>query len=136
MGLPARALLVFAVAGLAACSRQGASEAVSAPFAASIQVPGVFQGDLPCADCPGIRHTLELLPDNRYVLRREYLERASASEDDGHWHVDEGRQVLVLEDEQDAPAQWQIESPTRLRMLDMEGQPIASGLNYTLTRRP
>jgi hypothetical protein len=33
-------------------------------------LPATWAGDLPCADCPGIRHQLELCPDQAFCLRR------------------------------------------------------------------
>ena len=49
-------------------AEQAASEALGA-------LPATFVGELPCADCPGIRHQLDLWPDGAFFLRRTYLGR-------------------------------------------------------------
>ncbi|WP_132980646.1 copper resistance protein NlpE [Pigmentiphaga sp. D-2] len=36
---------------------------------------GVYEGTLPCADCPGIRTRLTLRQDGRYELETQYLDR-------------------------------------------------------------
>jgi hypothetical protein len=36
-------------------------------------LPATFAGDLPCADCPGIRYQLELFPRQAFFLRMAYL---------------------------------------------------------------
>ena len=40
-----------------------------------LQLPASFLGVLPCADCPGVKHHLDLWPDNVFHLHREWLER-------------------------------------------------------------
>lgn len=126
-----RAFPLLAAIFIAACSHD-----VPVAGATSLDVPATYRGDLPCADCPGIRHTLQLLPDNRYVLRLEYLGRGTTFEEDGHWRMDKAQGVLVLEERKDGPSRLQIASPTTLVMLDMQGQAVDSDLNYTLTRSP
>ncbi len=36
-----------------------------------LRPPATFRGDLPCADCVGVRHHLNLWPDQIFHLRRE-----------------------------------------------------------------
>lgn len=135
---PCTAVAVALLMALAGCSGGKAPASADVPTEAESPLElGTFRGDLPCADCPGIRHTLELLPDNRYVLRREYLERGTTIEEAGHWSVDPARDVLELDaGDADRVLQWQIETSDRLELLDLEGNPITSGLDYTLTRDP
>jgi putative lipoprotein len=35
-------------------------------------LPSGFSGELPCADCPGIRYTLNLFPEKAFYLRLTY----------------------------------------------------------------
>jgi len=40
-----------------------------------LRLPATFTGTLPCADCEGIAHHLDLWPNQAYHLRREWLGR-------------------------------------------------------------
>lgn len=110
-----------------------------APIGAhGLRLPASFTGQLPCADCVGIRYHLDLWPDQGYHLRREWLGRgADAGEniqdDVGAWYSDAGRQTLVLSGLADSPTQWEIKSPNLIRQLDMDGNVIDSELPYELT---
>ncbi|MGD8511510.1 MAG: YbaY family lipoprotein, partial [Gammaproteobacteria bacterium] len=42
--------------------------------AVRLRLPATFRGTLPCADCPGVSHHLDLWPDRVFHLRREWLE--------------------------------------------------------------
>jgi len=44
----------------------------------SLDWPGVYEGILPCADCPGIKTRLMLKPDGSYELSTQYLDRQPA----------------------------------------------------------
>ncbi|MBP7570587.1 MAG: META domain-containing protein [Acidobacteria bacterium] len=66
----ALAVLVF-LAPAAALLRAGRAVEASFPDA----LPATFAGDLPCADCPGIRLTLELLAEHVFVYRLTYQGR-------------------------------------------------------------
>jgi uncharacterized lipoprotein YbaY/heat shock protein HslJ/uncharacterized lipoprotein NlpE involved in copper resistance len=96
-------------------------------------LPATFAGDLPCADCPGIRYHLNLWPDRVFFLRLTYRERAT-SDDIGSWTVSSDGRVLVLKGGREAPEQYLMQGANTLRKLDMEGREIQSGLNYDLTR--
>lgn len=118
--------------------------AISAPPVASPDVrmltdamlPAVYEGDLPCADCPGIRVALDIRADRVYFLRQTYLGRgAGASFDDiGVWSITPDAQTVILRGGREAPLQFSIENSETLRKLDTEGKPIESTLNYELRR--
>ena len=99
-------------------------------------LPATFVGDLPCADCPGIRHQLELFPDHAFFLRMTYLGKGDdASFDDiGGWTVASDRRTVVLHGGREAPLKFAIKDANTLRKLDLEGREIASSLNYDLKR--
>ena len=99
-------------------------------------LPATFAGDLPCADCPAIRHQLELFPDQAFFLRMTYLGKGdAASHDDiGSWIVASDRRTLVLHGGREAPLKFAIKDASTLRQLDLEGREIASSLNYDLKR--
>lgn len=98
-------------------------------------LPASFVGDLPCADCPGIRHQIDLHPGGVYFLRREYLGRGSEAlfDEIGTWSVTDGGRLLALMAE-GRPSLFAIRDERRLRVLDREGSEIESALNYELER--
>jgi copper homeostasis protein (lipoprotein) len=98
---------------------------------------GSFKGTLPCADCPGIDSTLELKGDGSYATHDAYQESDNASFDStGTWTVEEAGKRIRLDpnskDEQDRL--YEVVSNDELRMLDIEGKAIESGLDYSLRR--
>ncbi len=97
-----------------------------------LRLPGTFVGDLPCADCAGIRHHLNLWPDQVFHLRRSWLGKERSRDDIGRWYVDPERRALILRSGAEAPLQFGILGPARLRQLDLEGRPIVSDLPYEL----
>jgi uncharacterized lipoprotein YbaY/heat shock protein HslJ/uncharacterized lipoprotein NlpE involved in copper resistance len=97
-----------------------------------LRLPATFRGDLPCADCQGVRHHLDLWPDQVFHLRREWLGKGMVRGDVGRWRVDPGRRALVLQGGAEMPLQYEILGPDRLRQLDFAGKPIVSGLPYDL----
>ena len=66
---------------------QSAPDFETAPPAARLEsLPATFIGDLPCADCPGLRYHLDLYLDERYTSRRIYLGKSAAPIDaHGAW---------------------------------------------------
>lgn len=100
-----------------------------------LMLPGSFSGDLPAASGPGIRHQLDLWPDQVFKLRRIWIDRGTTQDLLGRWHVDPERRALVLEGGEEPPPQFAILGNGHLRLLDREGRPIESALPYTLTRQ-
>lgn len=105
-----------------------------------MRLPASFSGTLPCADCSGVAHHLDLWPDQSYQLRREWLGREEplVTGAIGRWSVDPGRGTLVLHGARettpdDAPLRWQIKGPETLRALAPDGSEIVSELPYELT---
>lgn len=49
---------------------------------------GVYEGTTPCADCPGIKTSIQLNYNNTFSYKAEYLERNTVLEDSGSimWH--------------------------------------------------
>jgi copper homeostasis protein (lipoprotein) len=114
----------------------GAGARPSTMPAALRQLPASFGGDLPCADCEGIRYRLNLFPGGAFYLGMTYLGTgAGASSDDiGTWMLSSNQKVLVLKGGREAAALFRIVDAKTLRKLDLEGRDIESALNYALTR--
>jgi copper homeostasis protein (lipoprotein) len=101
-----------------------------------LRLPASFTGVLPCADCQGIRHHLDLWPDQVYHMRRDWLGRAEGPlhrDEIGRWYADPARGAIVLHGASEMPLFWEVTGPDRLRQMDMAGAPIASDLPYELT---
>ena len=99
-------------------------------------LPATFLGVLPCADCPGIDHHLDLMPDGSYALRMRYLGRDEdrAFDDIGTWALSSDGITLALKGGREAPVYFSIEDGDTLRQLDLMGRPIESSLEHELRR--
>ncbi|MFN3847062.1 MAG: YbaY family lipoprotein [Paracoccaceae bacterium] len=101
-----------------------------------LRLPASFTGTLPCADCEGIRHHLDLWPDQVYALRREWLKTGEdplRRDEIGRWYADLVRGAIVLHGAAEMPLFLQVTGPERLRQMDMSGAAIVSKVNYDLT---
>src|SRR6185503_1942759 len=113
-------------------ARPGAAEPDFSKFG---QPPASFSGDLPCADCPGIRYRLNLFADQSFFLSTVYLGRDNpVTYDIGSWILSSDRQTMTLHGGQERPLTFRVIDPNTLRKLDLGGHDIASALNYSLTR--
>jgi len=99
-------------------------------------LPASFVGVLPCADCPGIRYTLNLFAGDFYFLRLTYLERAKAKPFDsiGRWTLSGNGSMLALTGARGSTERFAVKDTEILRKLDMQGREIASKFNYDLRR--
>lgn len=91
---------------------------------------------LPCADCPGIRYQINLLPDSVFHFRMTYLERPAAAglDDIGTWLLSSDGGTLILAGGREGQEKFAITGPQSLRKLDIAGDPIESSLPYDLER--
>ncbi|HET7306969.1 MAG TPA: copper resistance protein NlpE [Gammaproteobacteria bacterium] len=106
--------------------------------AVAIAPPVTYKGLLPCADCPGIEYRLNLLADHRYRLRLDYQDRDAMFGAGGRWELADNGSRLLLHEKNAIGSlrQWAIlDGGRRLRLLDADGKPIRSGLNYDLVRQ-
>jgi len=103
----------------------------------ALHLPGSWEGKLPGADGTVHWH-LDLLPEQRYRLRRTYEDKPAPNRFDeiGRWAraADTPRLDLYVEGEK--RVQFLVEADGSLRKLDTAGKPIASRLNDRLMRLP
>jgi copper homeostasis protein (lipoprotein) len=101
-------------------------------------LPASFSGDLPCADCPGIRYTLNLFPDRSFYIRMVYVGRNEAKplDDIGRWTLSSDGSTLTLKGGKESSERYAVKGSDVLRKLDREGREIASQFNYDLRRTP
>ncbi|HET8656414.1 MAG TPA: copper resistance protein NlpE N-terminal domain-containing protein [Longimicrobiaceae bacterium] len=133
------ALAALTLAGALGCAPFAAANAPGPEPSAATALLGSYSGVVPCADCPGIRYSLTLLPDSIAVRRMTYLEA-----DDGKdvtfselrgWRLAADGPRVVLYGATGAPQLLAVAPGGRkLSMLDAGGNPIRSGLNFDLAR--
>ncbi len=133
--------LMFAGANFGTCGSEPVEDdppSATVFGAHGLRLPASFTGTLPCADCEGIAWHLDLWPDQAYHLRRQWLGRTDprggpARRDElGRWYADPRRDAIVLYGASEQPIEWEVRAPDRLRLLDREGNPIDSRLNYEI----
>lgn len=131
--------LVFFATLLVACRQPPAAPARDEPSPIG-HATVTYQGDIPCADCPGQQLTVTLFPDRTYRLRRVYLGvdagRNVARYSLGRWAraQDDGAGLLRLSGDAATPLQFRIVGADTLQLLDTRGHPIASPHNHDLQR--
>lgn len=128
------ALLVAGVFTATGCQNTSVTQDSLVSEEKSPPTENVFSGVVPCADCAGIETTLQLAKDGTYILGRTYL--AAKNEENtffetGHWVMDGKKIVLSQQDGQKSYYQMKGEN---LVMLDIDGEPIQSSLNYELDK--
>ena len=105
---------------------------------ADAMLPALYEGVLPCADCKGIRYSLDIRHDRVYYLRTTYLGKGAGEGDSlydiGAWSISPDANKLILRGGREAPLMFSIENPETLRQLDTAGNPIDSTLNYEIRR--
>lgn len=98
----------------------------------SLDIAGTYTGQLPCADCEGIKASLELKTDKTFVLTDEYQgkKKPVANTTKGKWEV--SGNMLTLQ----PGMKYKVEE-NKLRQLDMNGNAITGPLAdmYVLTKK-
>lgn len=119
---------------------QKPAESAVVKMMAGAILPALYRGDLPCADCAGIRYSVDLRPNNVFFLRMTYLGKGSGEgesfDDIGKWSLSPDARTLILRGGRESTPRFAIENSETLRLLDQTGQPIKSTLNYELKRVP
>lgn len=100
------------------------------------ELPATFSGLLPCPDCVGVRHQINLLPGGAYMRRITHLRagRDESTYEIGVWSVASDRRTLTLDGNR-LDNQWIIEDRSTLRMVMRPGQPVPSRRSLDLERR-
>jgi copper homeostasis protein (lipoprotein) len=100
------------------------------------ELPATFIGLLPCADCPGIRYQLNLLPNHTFLSRMTYEERNAHFDERGSWQLAGNDKTLVLQGKRGEPQKFAVRNGGVLRKLDINGHEVESKFNYDLKRAP
>jgi copper homeostasis protein (lipoprotein) len=136
LGLLAGALCTAAGPHLVAAPLSAPS-AASAAGADALHLPTSWEGKLPGADGTVLWH-LDLLPEQRYRLRRTYVDKPAPNRFDeiGRWAHAAGSPWLNLYVAGEKPVQFLVEADGSLLKLDTAGKPIATGHSDRLERLP
>ena len=90
-------------------------------------LPAMFVGALPCADCRAMRYELTLNADSSYSLRKTKTFAGSADRvenESGSWGYSSDRVVMVLKSHADAWSWFAMPAPGVLRAIDSQGNSI------------
>ena len=99
-------------------------------------LPATFVAVLPCADCKGIRHQINLLPDGAFMESMTYF-RAGHDETSyalGAWSLSRDGRTLTLDDDREGST-WTVRNWRTLRKVDQAGRRTDSRRPHDLTRR-
>jgi heat shock protein HslJ len=133
MRTPSATLLLLATL---ACHSHGTDVASAGPT--PLPVPATYAGTLPCADCPGIRLTLTLLPDGSYRLRQTYADRPGTFDETGRWEIQgDGAPTVVLraaEGGRNGPRRFRVGGRDALLPLTLNGKPFPDSASTVLRR--
>jgi len=96
----------------------------------SLDWPGVYEGILPCADCEGIKTTIQIDTNNTYQFTSIYLgkEKPLKQAKKGIFSWNESGSTIILDGITDGPNQYQV-GENKLFQLDMQGQRITGNLS-------
>jgi copper homeostasis protein (lipoprotein) len=133
------AATVAAQPGDAAHPTDVISEVDNSPAPAGLDVrafAGTFKGTLPCADCPGIDATVELRADGTGTLSDHYQERKHDTSETGTWTVEENGKRIRFDPDSKAEQDrlFAVDSNDQITQVGSDGQPAASGPNFSLKR--
>lgn len=94
----------------------------------SLDWAGVYEGVVPCADCPGIETSLTIRQDHTYVLRMRYLGREEqARERRGTFTWNQQGNQIQLQGVADRPGRYLV-GENQLVQLDLRGNRITGNL--------
>lgn len=132
-----KAILTIAAAGmlfaLFGCNNRAEVETLAPAQMAELKpMQQSWRGILPCADCEGIETSLFLAKDGTWVMNERYqgvTKEPSSFASYGTWARTAGK--LVLTDSKGEKSWYRVKGDN-LEILDQEGNPIESTLNYTL----
>lgn len=97
---------------------------------------GVYEGTLPCADCPGIKTTIELRNNNTFTQHLEYLDRDTEFNETGKIEWNESGNDIILISENGGRQLFKVKEGS-LAMLDSYGKEDTSSLadHYILNKK-
>lgn len=124
--------LFFLAIFLVACTSKK-QNSVSTTRSLEEQVISTWEGEIPCADCPGILYTLDLKNDNLYSGKLVYLEKSvDPFASNGTWSIDAEGKIVLTPSTKGSSSQFLLYNGEYVEMLDADGKKIETKLNYKL----
>ena len=127
------AMAAFTLFALIGCNNRSEVDVIQPTQVAELKpMQQSWRGILPCADCEGIETSLFLEKDGTWVMNERYQgvsREPSSFGSYGTWARTADK--LVLTDSEGEKSYYRAKGE-KLEMLDREGNPIESKLNYTL----
>jgi len=121
--------LLFALIG---CNNRGEVETVQPAQLEELKpMQQSWRGVLPCADCEGIETSLFLSKEGSWVMNQRYHGGKAPSVFGSYGNWARTADKLILTDSHGEKTYFRAKGEA-LEMLDREGNPISSRLNYTL----
>jgi len=121
------ALSLFALFG---CNNRNETQAVASENATSLKpMQQSYRGILPCADCEGIETSLFLEDSGTWIMNQYYQGKKTSFASYGQWARTADKLVLTSNQ---GEKQYFLPKEDSLVMLDSQGEPIQSSLNFTL----
>lgn len=97
----------------------------------SLDWAGVYDANLPCADCPGITSELTINENGTFIIREEYQERNVVSKDSGTFAWNKSGSEISLTGK-DVKLRFKV-GENKLIQLDLKGQRIEGPLKDSFT---
>lgn len=114
----------------------GGEAADTGALSYGLALPASFVGQLPCADCEGVEHHLDLWPDQAFHLRRRWVggsKDGTVQSDLGLWSALPESNAIRLWGLDDTPAIWRVKDERTLQQLNMDGEGATAGPGNALT---
>ncbi|MXV51395.1 hypothetical protein GS399_10475 [Pedobacter sp. HMF7647] len=144
-------LFLFAALVIASCGKKKVQlkanpekYALTHPDSVNKKVIESYSGTIPCADCEGIKTTLNFYADNTFLMEDIYLGKNSTPfRSTGHYNIERGygkdnnASLFVLNDSIPEKKKFYVRysaKPNRLFMLDRDAKPIQSKMEFVLKR--
>ncbi|WP_028295849.1 copper resistance protein NlpE [Olivibacter sitiensis] len=95
----------------------------------SLDYGGTYKGTIPCADCEGIKTSVQLMDGDAFVMKTEYLGKGDGKEyeEKGTFVWDSTGQIITLNNAEGTLCKYFVGENT-LTELDMEGNRIEGPL--------
>lgn len=106
------------------------------------ELVGIYEGTIPCADCPGIQMVLQLKEKAKYESILNYVDRHTTYKENGVWFIkkdkDENgkeRTIIELVNSQTKHKTFLLlDNNTTLELLDADKHRIVSNANHKLKK--
>ncbi|MEY8861961.1 copper resistance protein NlpE [Tenacibaculum singaporense] len=93
----------------------------------SLDWNGEYEGVLPCADCEGIKTTIQLNDNGTYVMTTKYLGEGEEETVEGNFEWDKTGTVVTLINDEEEPYKLKVVEGA-IQKLDIEGKEITGEL--------